>query len=363
MHRNTWTELDLDILGENIRALRQALRPGTGIIFLVKANAYGHGMEQVAVHAAGSGIGWFAVAHIDDALALRSAVPEARIILTSATLPQDAMACAEAGIAALAVDAEQARGLAAAIAGTGRTLTVHAEVDTGMGRLGFAWETAAPHLYAIARQEGLHLEGVCTHFASSDSPDPAFLIEQADRFRRVIDTCRGSGLHVPMRHVSNSGAILADPSLDFDAVRPGIMLYGYPPSRLNQRPVAVRPFLQWKTRVIQVKEVPADFPVSYDSTYRTAHRTCLATLDAGYADGYTRHLSSKGIVLIGGRRHQIAGRVTMNLMVVDLGPDHSVRAGDEVVLIGRQGNESIWADELAALAGTIPYEILTSIRS
>lgn len=362
MPRNTWTELDLDALGGNIRALRQAILPGAEIIFLVKANAYGHGMEKVAGHAAGCGIKWFAVAHVDDALALRKAVPDARIVLTSPAMPEDAATCAEAGIAALVVEAGQARGIAAALDGTGKTLTVHVEVDTGMGRLGIPWESAANELYAIARRENLRLEGVCTHFASSDSPDPAFLNEQADRFKRVIDSCRGSGLRIPMRHVSNSGAILADPSLDFEAVRPGIMLYGYPPSRLNPRPVAVRPFLQWKTRVLQVKEVPADFPVSYDSTYRTAHRTRLATLDVGYADGYTRHLSSKGIVLIGGRRHQIAGRVTMNLMVVDIGLNHSASPGDEVVLIGRQGKESIWADELAALAGTIPYEILTSIR-
>jgi alanine racemase len=232
-----------------------------------------------------------------------------------------------------------------------------------MGRLGFAWETAPAQITAIAREPALHLEGVCTHFASSGNPDPTFMNEQARRFRCVLDACHRGGIPIPMRHASNSGAILADPSLDFDAVRPGIMLYGYPPSKLNARPVAVRPFLHWKTRALQVKEVPADFPVSYDSTYRTPSRTRLATLDIGYADGYTRHLTNKGSVLIGGRRRKIVGRVTMNLIVADLGPDHSVKPGDEAVLIGRQGEESIWADELASLAGTIPYEILTSIRA
>ncbi len=362
MQRNTWIELDLDALGANINALRRALAPKTQIVFVVKANAYGHGMEPIARHAAKCGVQWFAVAHVNDALALRGILPQARILLTSATLPKDAAACAETGLAALVVDADQARRLAASAAGTGKRLAVHAKVDTGMGRLGFAWEIAAGHLSIIAREPALNLEGVCTHFASSDNPDPTFLNEQAGRFRGVLEECHRNGLHIPMRHASNSGAILANPALDFDAVRPGIMLYGYPPSKLNARPIAVRPVLRWKTRVLQVKEVPSDFPVSYDSTYRTAHATCLATLDVGYADGYTRRLSNKGSVLIGGRRRKIAGRVTMNLIVVDLGLDHSVQPGDEAVLLGQQGEEAIWADELASLAGTIPYEILTSIR-
>lgn len=362
MQRNTWIELNLDTLGANIAALRQALAQKTEPIFVVKANAYGHGMEPVARHAAECGIKWFAVAHTNDALNLRAVLPHARILLTSATLPEDAKACADAGLTALVVDVDQARGLAARAAKTGKRLTVHAKVDTGMGRLGLAWETAAAHLSTIARESALSLEGVCTHFASSDNPDPTFLNQQAGRFRGVLEECHRGGLHIPMRHASNSGAILADPSLDFDAVRPGILLYGYPPSRLNARPIAVRPVLQWKTRVLQVKEVPSDTPVSYDSTYRTSHATCLATLDVGYADGYTRRFTNKGSVLIGGRRRKIAGRVTMNLIVVDLGLDHTVKPGDEAVLLGQQGEESIWADELASLSGTISYEILTSIR-
>lgn len=363
MQRNTWLELDLSALEANIRALRADLAPATRIVFVVKANAYGHGMEQVARRAASAGIQWFAVAHVNDAIRLRGVLPDARILLTSATLPEDAAACAEAGLDAMVVDPEQARGLAAGAAATGKELNVHVKVDTGMGRLGFLWESAAERIVSVARESSLRIEGICTHFASSDSPDPTFLGEQASRFRHALDACHRAGLRIPMRHASNSGAILADPRLDFDAVRPGIMLYGYPPSRLNTRPIALRPILQWKTRVLQVKEVPADFPVSYDSTYRTSAPTRLAVLDAGYADGYSRHLSNKASILIGGRRRRIAGRVTMNLTVVDLGLDPGVNPGDEAVLLGRQGNESVWADELATLAGTIPYEILTSIRA
>jgi len=360
--RNAWIELDLDTLARNILALRGALRPETDIVFVIKADAYGHGLVPVARRAWASGLRWFAVAHVGDALPLRNLLPEANILLTSATPPAEAAACAANRLAALVVDAEQADALSHAANTTGRPLSVHVKVDTGMGRLGLPWDQAAAQIRRIATLPGLTLQGVCTHFASSDNADRAFLDTQCARFRQVVASCERGGVPLPMRHASNSGGILNAPEMELTAVRPGILLYGYGP-RAAKRAVPAQPFLSWKTRVLQVKRVPAGFPVSYDSTWVADRATCLATLDVGYADGYSRRLSNRGMVLIGGRRCRVAGRITMNLTVVDAGPDSQVRPGDEAVLLGRQDDASIWADELAVLCETIPYEILTGIRA
>jgi alanine racemase len=236
-------------------------------------------------------------------------------------------------------------------------------VDTGMGRLGFPWETAAADLRELAAGRELPLTGVCTHLASAGNLTSDFADTQAARFFGVLDDCAKRGLTLPCRHMSNSAGILRNPDWDLDAVRPGILLYGYARNLAGRRAVATQPFLQWKTRVVQVKKVPRGFPVSYDSTFVTDRETLLATLDAGYADGYPRALSNRGQVLVAGRRCPVAGRVTMNLITVNLGPDSPARAGDEAVLIGSQGTERVGADDLAAWAGTISYEILTGIRT
>jgi alanine racemase len=210
----------------------------------------------------------------------------------------------------------------------------------------------------------LSLEGICTHLASSDNPDRDFSDEQLRRFHRVLDQCGQRGIHFQVRHVSNSAALLRERTWHLDGVRAGIVLYGYPPVLPGERPRAdLRPVLQWKTRLVQVKRVPRGFPVSYDSTHTTERETRIGTFPVGYADGYPRALSNRAQVLVHGRRAPVVGRVTMNLSMVDLGPDSLAQAGDEVVLLGEQGGASLWADELARWAGTIPYEVLTNIRA
>jgi alanine racemase len=367
---NCWVELNLTVLSRNITRLRDALPPATQIIFMVKADAYGHGLAPVARCAWESGIRWFAVAHVADALSLRNLLPEATILLTSAAPPREAAACAAARLKVPLVDRTHAEALAAEAARANCRLSCHAKIDTGMGRLGFLWDSAVADLTTIANLPTLQLEGICTHFASSDDPERTFLETQVNRFLTVLQGCEANGLHLPFRHASNSGAIVSDPRLDLSAVRPGILLYGYgtrehSPGWLGREGRFIRtdPFLTWKTRVLQVKRVPAGFAVSYDSTHITTAPTCLATLDAGYSDGYSRRLSNRGQVLIHGRRCPVVGRVTMNLITVDTGADSTVQPGDEAVLLGQQGSEAIWADEIAQWCDTIPYEILTSIRA
>lgn len=362
---NTWVELDLGMLGANIDGLKDALGPRTETIFVVKSDAYGHGMTSVARCAWEHGVRWYAVSHLAEALDLRMLLPDATILIVGVLGVEEAPSAVEAGVVSVLVSEEHALSLTGAK--NPGPLRCHAKIDTGMGRLGFAWEDAADKICRLAVDPALALEGLCTHFASSGSPDREFTDTQAERFNGVAAACRKAGLPPLFLHASNSGGILRDSAWDMNGVRPGILLYGYARGEEAANGadcrVHARPFLQWKTRVLQVKRVPAGFPVSYDSTFVTDRETCIATIDVGYADGYSRMLSNRGAVVIRGRRRPIAGRVTMNLVTVDAGPERDVHAGDEVVLLGEQNGASVWADELAGWCETIPYEILTNIRT
>jgi alanine racemase len=359
---NAWIELDLPALRRNIALERAALSPHSEIIQVVKANAYGHGMDVVAAECRAAGVKWFMVARIDEALALRKLLPDAHILLMGAVWPDDIDEVVRKGIVPVLASAEQADGVAAEARRRGLTIRCHAKIDTGMGRLGMPWQEAAALLGRRRAAGGLEIGGVCMHFASADEADDAFALEQWKRFEAVQRDCRSAGFTGLFRHVSNSAAFGAHPEWDLDGVRFGILTYGYGGRRAGRR-AKTQPFLHWKTRVVQVKHVPRGFPVSYLGTHVTERATWLATLDAGYSDGLSRMMSNRGEVLVGGRRAGVAGRVTMDFTVVDVGPEGGVREGDEAVLIGRQGEASLWADEVARWCRTIPYEILTSIRS
>jgi alanine racemase len=267
-------------------------------------------------------------------------------------------------------------------------------IDTGMGRLGFPWATAGEDVPRVARLPGLAVCGISSHFASAASADAAFTQLQAERIQRVVVGCEARGLRGLFKHISNSGGIQMGSCWDMDGVRPGILLYGYgglrgtsvtsaagglsrgaasgngaaTPPRASApagglREVKTRPFLHWRSRVLQVKTMGAGQPISYDGTYVTREDTRIGTVDVGYADGYSRSLSNRGRVLIRGRRYPVAGRVTMNFLMVDLGRTSDVQEGDIVTLLGTDGAEAIHADEMAGWRDTIAYEVLTSIRT
>ena len=358
---NTWIELDVSIFCENLRRIRAAAPPAAQLILVVKSRAYGHGLPFISRAAWDCGVRWFVVSHFDEARELRQILPAARILLLGAVVPDMLPILAGRGITPVLIAPEQGPVIAEALGGSGRKLVCHIKVDTGMGRFGFDWIHAAREILELQRAGVLTIEGICTHFASAGRKTDGFAEEQARRFAAVVDACRAGGLQIPFRHVANSAAFITRPEWDFEGIRCGILAYGYggrPDSRAQ-----TRPFLQWKTTVVQVRSVPAGFPVGYLSTHRTERPTVLATLNMGYADGFSRLLSNGGRVLIGGRRVPVVGRVSMNFTTVDVGSDSGVRPGDEVVLLGRQGSESIGADELARWCKTIPYDILTSIRA
>ena len=360
--KQSLVEANLGVLADNIRSMRKALKPSTEIMFVVKANAYGHGVGPVARRAAECGVKWFAVAYVQEAVALRHVVHNGQILVLGVAGPEDVPVLLEKSIVPIVVSDRQARLLGDAAKRLGRKLPVHLKIDTGMGRLGFSWETAADVIAPLAVDSSLDIQGICTHFAAVKPSNLVSAKSQIDRFNSVAQAVEGQIGRKLFKHVSSSRAFLYVNDWDMDAIRPGIALYGYGARSTHVR-VKTQPILQWKTYVAQVKPAPANTAIGYYGAYITPAATNIATLCVGYADGYNRLLGNKGCVLIGGCRRPVVGRVSMNWVTVDVGPDTDVREGDEVVLIGTQGSESIWADEMATLCGTIAYEILTDINA
>lgn len=353
----SWVEVDLDVLARNVQSIQASLDEDADLILVVKSDAYGHGLSRVAGRAASEGVGRFGVAYPDEALAVRRAVPDAQIILLGVAVNDDVAALIEHEIVPVIVSETHGQALASAARDLGEELEVHLKFDTGMMRLGIPWDQAVDVMTRLLEERGLTVTGLCSHIATVEPDNPGAGDLQFSRFSEIAR-------HAPpglFKHLSNSRAFLCRPEWDSDGVRVGIAAYGYDSMDPRFR-VHTQPVLQWKCRVIQVKPVEAGSPVGYDATHITEAPTHMAVLEAGYADGYQRMLSNRGDVLIGGRRRRVIGLVSMNWIAVDVGPELDVAEGDEAVLIGTQGGESVWADEVAEHCGSIPYEILTSIR-
>ena len=358
--RKPWLQIDLDVLKENVRIVRDAVGPSSEVIFVVKSNAYNHGAIPVATAAYHAGMRWFGVAYLDEALELRRVLDKPGLLVMGVVEPGDVPTLVQHRITPIVVSLEHGRALGDAALAARTRLSVHFKIDTGMGRLGVHWKQAAKVYGQLLAHPGLQIDGIMSHFATVEPGRPESAIAQAERFTDFDRRRRRIDPRPVMRHLSSSRAMLYYQEWDFDAVRPGIALYGYGTQDSKMR-ASTRPFLEWKSNLVQVKKVPAGFQVGYYSTYTTERPTTIGTVCAGYTDGFLRTLSKQGIVLVGGKRCRVAGRVSMNWLTVDLGRDSTAQAGDEVVLIGRQGDEEIWAGELARLCRTIPYEILTNI--
>ncbi len=337
---------------------------------VVKADGYGHGAVELAARAVESGADWLGVARLEEAVELRRSGVAAPTLVFGETPAASIDELLEHDLAQTVFTTDSAASLAAAAARRGQCLRVHLKIDTGMGRLGWPWVAAtepAPVLdaiEAIARVDGLELQGIFTHFANADRADKTDAGRQLERFLDLLARLERRGIRFPIRHAANSAALIDLPEAHLDMVRTGIATYGLYPEAAVQGPrIALEPVLTWKTRILQLKRVPAGFGVSYGTTYRTRQPTILATVAVGYADGLDRRLSSRGQMLVGGRPAPIAGRVSMDLTVLDLGPDADAAVGDEVVVLGSQGARQITADEMAAMLDTIHYEIVTSIAA
>lgn len=365
--RPTWVQVDLDAIGHNVRRLRAIA--GVPLIAVLKADAYGHGAVRVGRAALAAGAAMLAVATLGEARALRAAGIAAPILVLGYTPPWQARAAAQLGVTCTVFDMDTAQALAEAAAALGREVRAHVKVDTGMARLGLQPHETLPFLRALrdrglvaARRDagGLVIEGLYTHFATADDADETFAREQLRRFRAALAEVEAAGLRPPIVHAANSAGLLRFPEARFDMVRAGIAIYGLSPSAATPLPPDFRPGLSFHSEVAQVKELPPRAPVSYGRAYLTSAPTRIATIPVGYADGMRRSPPWRE-VLVRGRRAPVVGRITMDYAMLDVTGIPDVRRGDPVVLIGRQGEEQITAEEVAGWLGTISYEVVSTI--
>ena len=328
---------------------------------VVKANAYGHGAIETSRALVRQGISRLAVASVTEGMALREAGISADILVLVDLLDGHVEDLLAYRLTPVVSDQRMLPALAKAAEAKDLFFPIHIKVDTGMGRLGFPQSEIPPLFDALASWKSLRVEGFMTHLADSDGEDPGHTQQQLERFQRLIDHLGARGVSIPIVHAANSAALLRFPQSHYSLVRPGIMLYGYHTLPQGLTEPALQPVLSLRTTVIQVRNLQPGDSVSYNCTFIAKRKTAIAVLPIGYADGYSRRLSNKGHVLVNGRRAPIVGLVCMDMTMVDVTDLASIRVGDEVTLIGRQGDEEIWADDLAEWTGTIPYEILCAI--
>ncbi|MFZ5571963.1 MAG: alanine racemase [Thermodesulfobacteriota bacterium] len=372
---DTRVEIDLSRIAHNTKMLRKITLPRARLMAVVKADAYGHGAAAVAGCAIQYGADTLGVARIREAAALREAGLTAPILVFGHTPPEITEQLIHHELIQTVFATRDAYAYDRAAGLLGKKLPVHLKIDTGMGRLGFCGiasrrdmegrrtiQDLLGAIETIARLPHLVLDGMYTHFAAADEADKTSALGQLEYFTTLIRALEGRAIEIPVKHAANSAAILDLPQSHLDMVRAGIALYGlYPSDQVNRQTVSLLPAMAFKSRIIQVKKVPAGFRVSYGGDYSAPAATSIATVPVGYADGLNRRLSSRGVMLVHGRRAPIAGRVCMDLTMLDVGQIPDVAPGDEVVIFGRQGEAFISADEVAASLNTINYEIVSTI--
>lgn len=360
--RPTCAVVDLDAVAHNVRMVRQRIGPERHLMAVVKADAYGHGALPVARTVLDWGADWLGVALPEEGWELRQGGIEAPILVLGPVFPAQAPLILEAGLEVALFTREMAQVLHREASRRGSQVGVHIKVDTGMGRIGLPYDKVLEFLDDLRGLNGLRIAGVYTHLASAEE-DKAFARLQTGRFLEVCGKAESRGYSIPLRHISNSAAVLDLPGTFQDLVRPGLMIYGYYPSGKVSREIPLRPAMTWKTAVAFIKELEPGASVSYGRTFIASRRMRVATLPVGYGDGLSRRLSNRGEVLIRGKRAPIVGAVCMDMTVVDVTAIPEAAPGDEVILFGRQGPREIPVEEVAKWAGTISYEILCDVGS
>jgi alanine racemase len=360
-YRPVWAEIDVAAVHANVEAFARLAEPAR-VIAVVKADGYGHGAVAVARAALHAGAGGLAVALVEEGAQLRNAGIDAPILVLSEPVPEAAPAVVEQRLVPVVYTSGGIAALGKAVAAHGaEPLPVHLKIDTGMHRVGCDPRDVLDLASHIVEQRELSLAGVCTHFAVADEPENGYTEDQRVRFEHALASLRAHGIDPGAVHACNTAATITCPAARYDFVRIGIGLYGIPPAPVLADAVDLTPVMSVKARVSHVQRIPAGERVSYGLRYRAGHDTTIATVPAGYADGVPRELSHHGgEVLLHGRRVPIAGTVTMDQLMIDVG-DGPVEVGDEVVLIGRQGDEHITAEEWAARMDTIAYTVVCGI--
>jgi len=359
-----WAEINLDALRGNLAWIRHRVGSRVKVMTVVKADAYGHGLKQIAALLMQAGTDIFGVANLAEARAIHGVGRGWPVLMLGACLPDEIESAVRDHVRPTISSLAEARVFSVAAVKLGQTVPVHIKVDTGMGRLGVAPAQAVALARRVGSLPGLKLEGIYTHFASAED-DAKYSAAQANRFRKVLDALAAAGIRSPLVHANNSAALLHQPDSMFNLVRPGLLVYGIvPPSSRRAGTILrrhLRAALSFHARVSLVKEVCKGAALSYGRTFVASRKMRVATVTAGYGDGYLRAGSNRAEMLIRGRRCRVVGRITMDQTLVDVSRVRSVASGDEAILIGSQGADEITATELAAWCGTIPWEVLTAI--
>jgi alanine racemase len=356
-----WAEVDLGAIRHNVGVLR-SIAAGAEVMGVVKGYAYGHGNPESAQAMVRAGATRLGVARVAEAIHLRDAGVEVPIHVFTEPPPVAAPVMVTLGLTPTVYTIEFAAALSEAAGAAGTNVPVHVKLDTGMHRVGLPPEHAVDAAAEIARLPGLRVEGAWSHLAVADVPDHPFTRKQLDLFRELTERIERNGVALAYRHIANSAAAMSLPESHFDLVRCGVASYGLWPGEAFAGTADLRPALALKARANLVKRVPAGDALSYGLQYTVPREASVITVPAGYADGYDRRLSGRASVLVGGRRYVVSGTVCMDQFMVDAGSDE-VAAGATVTLIGRDGDEVVTAEELAAIIGTINYEVTTRIPS
>ena len=359
--RPTFCFIDLDALRWNLRQVREKVGAPVKILSMVKANAYGHGAPAVSRALAAEGSDSFGVATVEEGVELRRAGIRLPILVLAGAYLDQLDQFFENNLTPVVHEIDGLRRLDRAVHSRGTSLNVHLKIDTGMGRMGILAAEIESWAAELKNLRALKLEGIFSHFSHAESVEGDYTQKQLELFQSVVTRLRSEGISPPLTHLANSAAIITLPSAYFEMVRPGLMLYGVYPSPAMAKQISLKPVLSWTTRILQLKKVPSGSSISYGQTFVTTRDSLIATLPIGYADGYPRLLSNRGEVLAKGKRAPVAGSVCMDLTMIDVTDIGGIQQGDEVVLLGRQGDAEVSADEIAAWSNTISYEILTSI--
>lgn len=360
--RSTWAEIDLNCLAHNIREVKKNISKDTLIMAVVKANAYGHGAVDVSKTLLENGADKLAVAIVAEAVELRLAGIEAPILVLGTTDENQYSQLLKHNITSTIYNYNSAKALSDEAVESKTVAKIHIKIDTGMCRIGFfPNDKAVSEIIKISKLPNIEIEGIFTHFAKADEVDKNFTRLQYNRFIDLINKLEKSGVHIPLKHASNSAAIIDLPEYNLNMVRPGIMLYGlYPSEEVNKDKIKLQPAMTLKTKISNIKEVSKDTGISYGHIYHTEGKTKIATIPIGYADGFTRLLTSRGEAFINGKIVPVVGKICMDQCMLDVTEAGNVNIGDEVILFGN-GELGLHIDDIANKLNTINYEIVCMV--
>jgi alanine racemase len=360
--RPTYAEIDLGAIHHNLTQIRKQVGKHPHIMAVVKANAYGHGMLPVANFILKEKLAsYLGVAIVEEGVTLRrNGIKAPVLVLTAPPEPQLDL-FVEHNLGATLCSISIARKLDKIAAGVGKKAVVHVKVDTGMGRIGIAPKDTMAFIGEVNTLNNIEVAGIFTHFATADDKNLSFARKQLSDFTSLLHGLDSAGIHIPIKHSANSGAILQLKESYFDMVRPGIMLYGYYPSRVTRKPVTLKPAMSIRSRIEFMKTVEKGTSVSYGRRYYTSSKTNIASVSIGYADGISRRLTNKASVLVNGKKYPVVGTICMDQLMINVGGRPVCKVGDRVTLMGRDGDLEIPCWEISETLGTIPYEIFCSV--